>query len=264
MMCAYCHGPIPAGSRRDAKTCGKRCRQALSRFRRAVGVAERTAEPLRLAYADPPYPGKSRRYYGDHPDFAGEVDHRVLLEQLQQYDGWALSTSAEALQDVLALCPRGVRVAAWTRGARHTVSAGPLNAWEPVIYYGGRQDVSRAAATDMSRGSAGDTSTNPSRSAGDDMSRAAVVDASRAPGDDLSPAELSRMATRDISRRVDALVHGVTARTTDPAHVTGAKPAAFANWLFADLLGARAGDHFTDLFPGSGGITRAWHLFTSS
>jgi hypothetical protein len=115
----------------------------------------------------------------------------------------------------------------------------------------------------MSRGSSDDASADPSHHAGDDVSRAAVVDTSRAPGGDGSRAKVSRVATRDTSRRVDALVHGVTARTTDPGHITGAKPAAFAHWLFTDLLGARAGDDFVDLFPGSGGIMRAWQLYTA-
>lgn len=34
---------------------------------------------MRFAYADPPYPGKARKYYGAHPDFAGEVDHAALI-----------------------------------------------------------------------------------------------------------------------------------------------------------------------------------------
>src|SRR5262249_44445122 len=55
------------------------------------------------------------------------------------YDGWALSTSAAALPAVLALCPPGVRVAAWHRGERPTTARWPLSAWEPVIYHGGRQ-----------------------------------------------------------------------------------------------------------------------------
>ena len=93
---------------------------------------------LRLAYADPPYPGRAR-LYRDHPDYGGEVDHPALLARLAEYDGWALSTSAEALPAVLALCPPGVRVAAWHRGERPTRSRWPLHAWEPVIYHGGRQ-----------------------------------------------------------------------------------------------------------------------------
>lgn len=39
----------------------------------------------------------------------------------------------------LALCPPGVRVAAWYRGERPTRSRWPLHAWEPVLYHGGRQ-----------------------------------------------------------------------------------------------------------------------------
>lgn len=99
--------------------------------------------PLRLAYADPPYPGRSRKYYGSHPDYAGEVDHEALIESLTGFDGWALSTSADALP--------GVRVAAWVRGERPTRAYGPLNAWEPVIYFGGRRDLSRRAPGDASR-----------------------------------------------------------------------------------------------------------------
>lgn len=43
---------------------------------------------MRLAYADPPYPGCAA-LYKDHPDYAGEVDHAALLRTLQDnYDGW--------------------------------------------------------------------------------------------------------------------------------------------------------------------------------
>ena len=147
-LCAWCENPIPARARRDAVCCSVRCRQARHRFRRAVGYADSVApgRPLRLAYADPPYPGKAR-LYRDHPDFGGEVNHAGLIERLAAYDGWALSTSAEALPAVLALCPAGVRVAAWHRGERPIRSRWPLYAWEPVIYHGGRQlaDAQRRA-----------------------------------------------------------------------------------------------------------------------
>src|SRR5262249_33122938 len=121
------------------KCCSVRCRQARHRFTTAVGQAEPVAagRALRLAYADPPYPGKAH-LYRDHPDYAGEVDHAALIRRLGLYDGWALSTSAAALPAVLARCPPGVRVAAWPRGERPTPSRWPLNAWEPVIYHGGR------------------------------------------------------------------------------------------------------------------------------
>lgn len=141
--CAWCEGPIPARARRDAVCCSVRCRQARHRFTRTVGRARGGAgsvdygRPLRLAYADPPYPGNAHLYRG-HPHFGGEVDHAALIDRLAAYDGWALSTSAAALPTVLALCPPGVRVAAWHRGERPTASRWPLNAWEPVIYAGGR------------------------------------------------------------------------------------------------------------------------------
>jgi hypothetical protein len=78
-----------------------------------------------LVYADPPYPGRAH-LYADHPDYAGEVGHAELVARLVGYDGWALSTSAAALRDVLALCPADVRVLAWVK---NTVRYG----WEPVI-----------------------------------------------------------------------------------------------------------------------------------
>lgn len=139
-FCDWCKGPLRPGARRDSVCCSKRCRQARHRFLRAVAAAESAGagRSLRLAYADPPYPGKSYVYRG-HPDYAGEVNHAALLDRLAGYDGWALSTSAEALPLVLALCPPGSRVAAWHRGERTARSRYPLHGWEPVIYWGGRQ-----------------------------------------------------------------------------------------------------------------------------
>lgn len=147
--CAWCGGPIPGEHRVDSKFCSKSHRQAAHRFGRAVAVAGDVAVgvgigPARLAYADPPYPGLSRRYYQDHPDYAGEVDHRELVALLQGYDGWALSTSAEALPMVLQLLARvnGWRVASWHRGERAGRALGPRSAWEPVIYKPARAEVS--------------------------------------------------------------------------------------------------------------------------
>jgi hypothetical protein len=86
---------------------------------------------VRLAYADPPYPGRAH-LYADHPDYAGEVAFHELVDRLDGYDGWALSTSAESLRWVLALCPRGARVLAWVK---HTIGV----SWEPVIVVPARQ-----------------------------------------------------------------------------------------------------------------------------
>ena len=62
-------------------------------------------------------------------------------------------------------------------------------------------------------------------------------------------------------RRLDSLVYRPGVRLTDPARVIGAKPPQFARWMF-DLLGAAPGDQLDDLYPGSGGILRAWELFS--
>ena len=80
---------------------------------------------VRLAYADPPYPGNAELYAG-HPDYAGEVDHEELVERLAAYDGWALSTSSKALRSVIALCPADVRVLVWLN---HAIG----RSWEPVL-----------------------------------------------------------------------------------------------------------------------------------
>ena len=263
--CAWCRGEIPASARVDAICCSKRCRQARHRFRSGVGVAPAGGrDVLRLAYADPPYPGLSRRYYGNHPDYAGEVDHRRLIEQLDTYDGWALSTSARALQDVLGLCPPGSKVAVWNRGERPTRSAGPLNAWEPVIYRGGRLDASRfTTAGELIRREGPDDASRPA----DERVAQDLDDASRADrARHVTPAaqDVSRVAADDMSlgsaRRVDVLTYRPGARTTDPGRVIGAKPAVFCRWMF-DLLGAEPQDEFTDVFAGSGGVMRAWGAF---
>jgi len=94
---------------------------------------------LRIAYADPPYPGTARKYYQHESTYRGEVDHAALLSQLQEYDGWALSTSQKALRDILPLAPAAARVAVWVKpiGAA-PATRGPHNTWEPVIYLPGR------------------------------------------------------------------------------------------------------------------------------
>jgi hypothetical protein len=94
---------------------------------------------VRFAYADPPYPGQSAKHYADHPDYAGEVDHRELLDRLVGYYGWWLHTSSVALRDVLRWCPPGVRVMAWVKPfAAYKRNIKVAYAWEPVIVWGGR------------------------------------------------------------------------------------------------------------------------------
>jgi len=95
---------------------------------------------LRVAYADPPYPGMAH-FYKDHPDYAGEVDHAELIGRLNDdFDAWILHTASTTLWDVLPLCPRDVRVMAWTKTfASFKLHVTTAYAWEPVITHGGRK-----------------------------------------------------------------------------------------------------------------------------
>jgi|SRR5215471_4634051 len=96
---------------------------------------------VRVAYADPPYPGASD-HYRRHPDYGGEVDQAALITRLvtEFPDGWALSTSSTALRDLLPLCPPKTRIGAWTkRFVTLRRGINPVYAWEPVLFYGGRK-----------------------------------------------------------------------------------------------------------------------------
>lgn len=93
---------------------------------------------MRVAYADPPYPGYSWRKYRDHPDYAGEVDHRELIADLDRYDGWLLHTSSTALAGVLedarAADVDGFRIMAWVKPfAAFKAHVTVAYAWEPVL-----------------------------------------------------------------------------------------------------------------------------------
>ena len=138
--CRWCSAPITDPR---ATYCSTRCRQTVFRLRRRAALDDASSAPggLRFAYADPPYPGLARKYYGREATFGGEVDHRALIASLEAsgYAGWALSTSSRALRDVLPLCPPGARVCAWVKpiGVPST-TRGPHSAWEPVIVVRGR------------------------------------------------------------------------------------------------------------------------------
>ncbi len=183
---------------------------------------------MRVAYADPPYPGQALRHYGKSGDpFDGdvqEVDHAELIERLEAEfpDGWALSTSVPALGDLLALCPKpdaskkrtwngragvklgtGVRVCAWFRTGYPFPPSRVMWSWEPVIV--------------------------------------------RTP----------HWRQRHRSDFVPDALYATQPRGFLGNSITGQKPQAFAYWLF-DLLGLGADDELVDLFPGSGAISHAW------
>jgi hypothetical protein len=187
------------------------------------------ASRLRVAYADPPYPGQALRHYGKNGDpFEGdvqEVDHAELIRDLERDfpDGWALSTSVPSLHYVLGLCPEsepskkrtwngrggvklgtGVRVGAWIRSAGSPFPPSRVMwTWEPVIF--------------------------------------------RIP-------HWRQRHPRDFVR--DSLVasqpHGFLGNT-----ITGQKPEAFCHWIF-DVLGLAPDDELVDIFPGSGAVGHAW------
>ena len=132
--CLWCGAPLPPSTSRGGRRwCSKVCRQAAWRARRLAVVECLGDAPKRLAYADPPFPGLARRYYGDQPSFAGEVDHRRLLEQLATYDGWALSTSRKALRDVLPLTPKAAVPCPWIKTHHHPPARGPANVHEYIV-----------------------------------------------------------------------------------------------------------------------------------
>lgn len=100
---------------------------------------------MRFAYADPPYLGCAKKFYGDHPEAAvyDTLDgHRALIERLSAEfpDGWAYSLHTPSLRQILAICPEDVRVCAWVKpfcsfkpGVKRAFG------WEPILVRGGRK-----------------------------------------------------------------------------------------------------------------------------
>jgi hypothetical protein len=181
---------------------------------------------VRFAYADPPYPGQARRHYGDHPDYAGEVDHEELIERLERdFDGWALSTSVPALPYVLSLCPKGepskkrawggsvksgtgVRICSWQRTGCPFPPSRVMWAWEPLIV--------------------------------------------RTP----------RWRQRHRSDFISDTLYCTNPRGFLGNEIIGQKPTAFCHWMF-ELLGLGPDDDLVDVFPGSGSVGRSWDSWSS-
>lgn len=104
---------------------------------------------MRFAYADPPYLGCAKALYGDATYDTIEA-HQGLIERLVSEfpDGWAMSLSSTTLRDILPLCPKGTRVAAWVKPfCAFKVGVNPAYAWEPVLFMGGRKKRSRKEDT---------------------------------------------------------------------------------------------------------------------
>ncbi len=138
--CDWCRRAL-GDARSNARFCSRKCRQSAFRARRLRRSETLQTTPLKFAYADPPYPGKAKECYGDQPTYAGEVDHPSLIDRLTtDYDGWALSTGAYALREILPLCPKSVRVCAWVKPIGvSSLTFGMHNTWEPLIVVPGRR-----------------------------------------------------------------------------------------------------------------------------
>lgn len=88
----------------------------------------------RFAYADPPYLGQSKRHYGKHPDYAGEVDHWALIERLEsEFDGWALSASMKSIPAIARILPVDVLTLAWVKPIAPPMGDHRHYSWEPVF-----------------------------------------------------------------------------------------------------------------------------------
>jgi hypothetical protein len=97
---------------------------------------------MRVAYADPPYPGCAH-LYKDHPDYGGEIDYPMLLNDLKcEYDGFVLHTSSTGLRLILPLLPSDARIMAWVKPfAAFKRNVPVAYAWEPVIVRAVRKPV---------------------------------------------------------------------------------------------------------------------------
>jgi len=86
---------------------------------------------VRVAYADPPYPGCAH-LYKDHPDYAGEVDHAELIDRMEREfpDGWALVHVGGGAPLGLGTLPQGsngIRVARLCMGSLSRAEASRSN-----------------------------------------------------------------------------------------------------------------------------------------
>lgn len=109
---------------------------------------------MTFCYADPPYIGQAKRHYS-HDPMCEEVDHAVLIEYLHSSfpDGWALSASSTSLLTIVPMLPKGCRIASWCKSfCAFKRNVRPAYAWEPVIFYGGRNPMNGCRAVIPDKG----------------------------------------------------------------------------------------------------------------
>ena len=179
---------------------------------------------LRLAYADPPYLGCCGLYDHHHGDPYGCWDnadtHRQLIDWLVSEfpDGWALSATSSSLRTLLPMCPPDVRVGSWCKTfSAFKKGVRPAYAWEPVIFWRGRNP------------NAGHPHAPPEKG-----------------GKQNTP--------KDFFETWDQ-AGGILSPITLKKGLTGAKPEAVCSWVL-DLLNVQPGDEVVDIFPGTGVMSR--------
>lgn len=176
------------------------------------------SEPMRFAYADPPYLGCCGLYDHFHGDdglcWDDPTTHKLLIERLcDEYpDGWAMSASAPSLQTLLPMCPTDTRTSPWCKSfSAFKKGVRPAYAWEPVLWRGGRNPANGYPHAPPVKGSKQNT-------------------------------------PKDFHWTDEG---GLLAPITLKKGFTGAKPPAFCDWVI-DLLNVQVGDELHDLFPGTG------------
>ena len=94
---------------------------------------------MKFAYADPPYYGFGKKYYGHQHEEASIWDtkeaHYELIKLLcNKYpDGWALSMNMKDLQWQLPAMPDDVRVGVYAKSFHQIRPTFTQWAWEPVV-----------------------------------------------------------------------------------------------------------------------------------
>lgn len=175
---------------------------------------------MRLAYGDPPYIGQAKRHYLNDPSgiAAKEVDHTELLTMLRDtYDGWALSASSPSLEEIYAI----IKEVFPPHKVRQAVWVKPFCSWKPThrVQYTWEPVLFVPARPNGSR---------------------------------AVPSVRDYLIT-EPEEMEDVCIANITMKKG----THGAKPDKFNDWIL-ELIGYKPDeDFFIDLFPGTGGMTRA-------
>ena len=118
---------------------------------------------MKLAIADPPYPPnllaaghgvqtRADRWYGGNDNRTGKdyrtadihpgaaewndpAKHRALLLELQEYDGWALATTPDAVAAIYPPIPVGTRIMVWHKPNSLPTGHRVGSNWEAVLLF---------------------------------------------------------------------------------------------------------------------------------